>query len=143
MMKKNVLTVVKAFGLVAITYALSWLAAFLYDEYLFSQTVCILLVYAISLAFAAVFYLISRKQEDSTLFATASIVISMILLLCLNIIVDRISHQWGISGFVHFFSHQVPFIFTMIAACADLCRIIIKNVTHNLHNRKKSNNTDA
>ena len=139
-MKKNVLNIAKAFGLVVVTYALSWLVAFLYDEYLFSRTVCTLLVYAISLAYAVVFYLIVRKQEDGTLFVVSSVIISMISLLLLNKIVDNIYHEWGISVSVHFFSNQEPFLFTMIAACAYLCRVIIQNA---LRNRKKNNDTEA
>lgn len=127
-MKKDVINVVKSVCLVIVTLALSWLMAFLYDEYLFSVTVFKVIVFVISAASSVGYYFIARKANGSLAVVVSTVTTSTAMILIIQIVIISNCILWGITEAKHYFSQIVPFFCFMVAACVDMLIFIIHTV---------------
>ena len=128
-MKKDTINVVKSVCLVTVTFALSWLMAFLYDEYLFSVTVFRVIVFATPAVSSVGYYFIARKANESRAVVVSTVTASTALILITDIIINgRCSILWGITDAEHYFSQRVPFFCFMVAVSVDMLIFIIRTV---------------
>ena len=100
-MKKDVINVVKSVCLVIVTLALSWLMAFLYDEYLFSVTVFKVIVFVISAASSVGYYFIARKASGSLAVVVSTVTTSTAMILIIQIVIISNCILWGITEAKH------------------------------------------